>query len=101
VTIINHFHLVDARGLDGFSGLLLGRVVEPFVFHTAEHALHDHIIPIIAPPTHAADHLMLLEQHLIGLARILTAAIRVMQQTRRGLPPSNGHVQTVFFHDSP
>ena len=93
MTIIKHFHIVDDGGFDGCSGLLLGRVVEPFVFHTAEHALHDRIVPTIAPPTHAADHLMPLEQRLIGLTRILTPAIRVMQESRRRVPSPNGHGQ--------
>ncbi len=58
VTMIKHFPIVNDRGFGSFRGLFLGRGIEPFVSHTSEHAFHRRIVPIIATPIHAADHLM-------------------------------------------
>ncbi len=86
LAIIRHFHIVDDESCDGFRSLFPNRLIQPFVFDAPKDAFHHGIVPTIAPPTHAADHLMLLEQGLIDGTGILTAAIRVMQKAWRGLP---------------
>lgn len=57
-----------------------------------EEALHHGVVPTIAGAAHAPHHLGLREQRLLLDARILAAAVAVVNEPRRRLTPPNGVV---------
>ncbi len=92
LTIIKHDQVINhaQRGLGPGVGWVLR---EAFFFQTPKHPFYDGIIITVALPTHTAHHLGIPALLLILRTGILTAAIRMMQQARRGLALSDGHVQ--------
>lgn len=62
-----------------------------FVLETVEKAFHRRIVPAVALATHARHHLVLDQQRLIVVTAVLTAAIRMMQQTGLGFALEPGH----------
>lgn len=92
LTIVKHDEIVKDPEY-GVGPCFWGFVREAFFFQTPEHSFHNGIIITITLPTHAADHPGGLELVLILGTRILTATIRVMHETGRGLPLPHGHVE--------
>ncbi len=54
--------------------------IEELLLHGSEEALHARIIPTVSLATHAANRVMPLEKVSVGLARILTLAVRVVDE---------------------
>ena len=60
-----------------------------------EEALRDGVIPAIALAAHAADDSAFAEPAPVVLARVLDAAVRVMDEANLGAPGPQGHAQGV------
>lgn len=69
--------------------------VGAFVLETVEPALGGRVIPAAALATRWTGHAIRLERALKRLAGVLTAAIRVVDQTRCRATPKSGHGQRV------
>ena len=59
---------VFAHVSDGFASCFVQLISRPFPLETTEEAFNRCIVPAVAFPAHAADHAVLLEQSLIGVA---------------------------------
>src|SRR5712692_1803337 len=71
------------------------RVVDELDLQRCEEALGDGVVPAIALPAHAADDPVLRQHPLVVAAGVLTAAIRMMQQARRGAAAGQRHPEGV------
>src|SRR5438128_2734265 len=60
-----------------------------------EKALRHCVVPAVCPPAHTANHVMLVEHLPVLVTGILTAAIRMMQQSQWWLPLLNGNHQRI------
>src|SRR5512133_2415422 len=60
------------RGLRTVAGAM-----HPFILQAVEEALCRRVVPAVALAAHRADHAVLLQARLKGVARILTAAVGV------------------------
>src|SRR6266478_7653432 len=56
-------------------------VIQPFGFEGVEEALDDGVVEAIAGSAHAANHPVAIEHVLVVGARVLSAAVGVMQET--------------------
>lgn len=95
------------ENLDVFKGgrlHLVMRVVthamQTFILETVKPALGRRAVPAVALPAHGTDHAVLFEPGLEGMAGILTAAIRMMQQSRLWPLAKPGHRQRIGDHVS-
>lgn len=70
-------------------------MMNQLAFQGGKETFHRGIVITIAPPAHTSLQVMISQQSLVVVAGILTAPIRVMDQTRRGLAGLNGHLQGV------
>src|SRR2546430_16011756 len=93
--------------LDVFEQLVAGlssatplALIDQFDFEGGEKAFRHRFVPAIAFTAHAALDAVYRQQLLILVAGVLTAAIRVMQQTLRRLPVLQCHLEGVQ-HDAP
>jgi hypothetical protein len=67
--------------------------MDMLIFQGAEEALHRGIIITVARAAHADLDLIIGQSHLIGLSRILAAAIAVMQEAWNGTPVLDSHLE--------
>ena len=92
--IVEHLDPLKDVLLGGFPrGVTL--IVDEFFLQRAEEALDDRVVPAIALAAHGAGHLGVGEQSLVVAARVLHAAIRVVQQTGLGFSSRERHRQGV------
>ena len=61
------------------------------ILKTVEEALGRRVVPEIPFAAHRADHAVLFQPRLKGVAGILASPLRVMNQTRRRLSAEPGH----------
>jgi hypothetical protein len=66
-----------------FGAGLEGAAVHQFLLQRREEALGDGVVPTVARGTHAASGAVLLEQRAVLGARVLAAAVGVMNEPRR------------------
>ena len=88
--IIEHLDVFE----DVLGRLFAGRVA-PMVHQLAlegpEKTFDTGVVPAITFATHAGNEAVPIEYPLIAHRRILTAAVRVVQEPRRGSPVRQGH----------
>jgi hypothetical protein len=94
VAIVEPFDELEESSARCLARLVAGRVIE-FGFHAAEEALHGRVVPAVSLAAHGATHAVAGEQTTIGMSRVLTAAIRVVQQAGPGPPRGDRHAQCV------
>src|SRR3712207_5328746 len=87
----------DLHGLEEIRSCLrsctVAALMYQFLLQRCEKAFHGRIIPTIPRAAHTRDHAVLLEQCLVVIARVLTAAITMMDQPDRWSTPTQGHLQ--------
>src|SRR6266404_5618480 len=68
-------------------------VIEPFGLEGVEEALDDGVVEAIAGAAHAANHAVAIEHVLVVGARVLSAAVGVMQKTGARTPAADRLLQ--------
>jgi hypothetical protein len=91
-SIIEHFEPLKDLLLR-FCPCCLSSLKHELRFERMEEAFHDRIVPAIRAATHAHRDAMAGQELTVPESGILRAAIRVVQQSRRGLSPSERHGQ--------
>lgn len=93
--VIEHFDILE----DLPPGFVPGGVVlmiHELALERPEEAFDTGIIPAVASTAHAGRDAVRSEQLLVPRGGILTAAVRVMQEPRRGCPVGQRHGESVF-----
>src|SRR6266849_3522877 len=88
--IVEDFDKLKHRALRIVAGL---ESITELDLHRREKRFHHRIVETIAATTHAARDALGLEDRLVILTGIRTAAIGVMQQTRIGAPTLQRHLE--------
>lgn len=90
--IIEHFEPLEDLLLR-FCPCGISSMRHEFRFERMEEAFHDRIVPTICAATHADRDAMAGQELTVQERGILRAAVRMVQQARRGLSPSERHGQ--------
>jgi len=94
LAIVEPFDELEESGARCLARLVAACVIE-FGLHAAEETLHRRVVPAVGLAAHRATHAVAGEQTTIGLSRVLTAAIRMMQQAGGWPPRGDRHTQCV------
>jgi len=91
--VVEHLDVRETGGLHvGMGGVL--DAMHPLVLEAVEPAFRRCVVPAVDLPAHRAGHAVFLELVLEGVARILAAAVGMMQPRCRSLPEP-GHGQRI------
>ena len=88
--VVKHLDIIN----DILSGGRSAEILHPenlLNLEAAEEALCHRIVPAITSSTHAGQYSMLFKQFLEIMTAILTASVRVKDETTRGFSPPNCH----------
>jgi hypothetical protein len=66
-------------------------MIDQFTLERPEETFDAGVVPAVALAAHAGDETVLIEQTLVARGRLLTAAIRMVQEPRRGDPVRSRH----------
>lgn len=88
--VVEHFDIID-HVLFGFLPCGITTMLGLIALEASKEALGDGIVPAVAFAAHAADHAVFRQQCLIVLAGILTASIRMVDQSSVRLSDQEGH----------
>ena len=80
---------------DGVGTSRVAPAVHPFILQAVEEAFRGCVVPAVALAAHRASHPKLGELRPEGVAVLLAAPIRVMDQTRRRTPTEPSHRQCI------
>ncbi len=95
-SVVEQFDVVEQVGLRCGPRTVAG-AMHPLILPTVEEAFRRSVVPAVALPAHRADHPILFQPRLKGVAGILTSPVGVMHQARRRLPAEPRHGQRI--HD--
>ncbi len=79
--VVKHLDVIEQIGRGRDTGLV-ARAMHPFVLQAVEEAFCRRVVPAVSLSAHGADHAKLRELVLEDMTCVLTAPVRVMDQTR-------------------
>jgi hypothetical protein len=91
-SIIERFD-VEEKVSSGFVASAVHSMPRPLALQRAEEAFHGGIVVPAANPVHTGLDIVLFEQLLVGVVGVLTALIRMVNETRTWLALTEGHLQ--------
>lgn len=90
--VVIHLHVLEDR----FPSLLMAAIhaaIHQLTLQGLKKALYHGIVPTIPLPTHAAQHLVVLQSTLKQVAGVLASPVAVVNEASRRIPPAHRHVQ--------
>ena len=92
--VVEPFDVIEQIG-DRHLPRRIACAVQPFVLQAVEETLRGRVVPVISLAAHRADHAVVAELALEGLARMLGVPIRVMNQPRHRFSAGPRHRQRI------